>query len=225
MFEDDEIIDEPNPERLEAIHRAGRIFIDVCQMNPEAPQPTEEDVIQIINGILRRNGDLTDSLQYTIEWRAILGRREEASRQEAEAEAREEARRQAIADYKLPANRAETMSELRAGRTSASPAEFVPAREFTEAEKSAMSADTFRRDVLGHTSIEDRQTRSNAPTVKEELTRLILAGKIDNRAGVRKVWSLKFSQEELAAQEKRAREIAADKAERRKLEQEWRNKK
>jgi hypothetical protein len=66
--------------------------------------------------------------------------------------------------------------------------------------------------------------RSNAPTVKEELNRLILAGKIDNRAGIRRTKAIRFSQEELRAQEERERILAQDKAERRTLEENWRKK-
>jgi hypothetical protein len=89
---------------------------------------------------------------------------------------------------------------------------------------SAMSADDYRRLVLGNVSIDDRQMRTNGPTVKQERDRLILADRIVNRAGVRKVKSIKFSQEELRAQEERARIVAQDKAERRQLEENWRKK-
>jgi hypothetical protein len=217
--------EEPNPERIQAIQNACQIFADVCRCNPETAPQSDDDMSEIIEGILRRNGDLADSLAYTIEWRAIREKRREAARSETEREARDEDRRQTIADYKLPSNRAETIRELRAGHTAPSPAGFVPTREYTDAEMSAMSSDDYRRLVLGHLSIADRQGRGDGRTVREERNSLILADKVLNRAGISKTRSIKVSPEELAAREQRARAIAADRAERRKLEQEWRNKK
>lgn len=224
MIEEVHIEDEPNEERIEAIQRACSIFLDVCRMHPETAPRGEEDIDHVVNEILRQDRDLSDSVNYTLAWRAVRGRREEAARREAEAEAREQTRRQEIEDYKRPSNRAETMSELRAGHTSASPAPFVPAREYSQEEIDHMSADNYRRLVLGHVSIADRQGRGTGRSVQEERNSLILADKIMNRAGVRKTRSIKVSQEEVAAREQRAGAIAADQAERRRLEEQRRQK-
>ena len=225
MIEQNDIeFEEPTPERLEAIQHACNIFADVCRMAPHSAPQTEDDMSELTNEIVRRNLELTDSVSYTVAWHAVRNRREDTARREADLEAREETRQRQIEEYKTPANRADTIRELRAGHTASSPAGFVPTREYTDAEMSAMSADDYRRLVLGNVSIDDRQMRTNGLTVKQERDRLILADRIVNRAGVRKVKSIKFSQEELRAQEERARTVAQDKAERRQLEENWRKK-
>jgi hypothetical protein len=159
MIEDNQIQiedEEPNPERVEAIQHACQIFVDVSRFSPLAPRD-ENDLDEIVNGIVRRNGDLTDSLAYTLEWRAIRERRQEAARKEAELAAKEEAHQHELAEYKrpsshdLPALQAEMRSRLLA------PRHPVPPREYTDAQMSAMSGDEYRRLVLGDISIADRQ--------------------------------------------------------------------
>ncbi len=221
---DIQIEDDPNPERLDAIRHACQIFADVARYNPESAPRDENDMDEIVNGILSRNGDLTDSLAYTIEWRAIREKREEATRREAEQDAQQHARTNEIAEFKRPASRSDAIRGLRAEPTGPSPAEFVPRREYTEEEMENMSSDAYRRLVLGHVSIDDRQGRGNDGTVREQLNALILADKVLNRAVISKTRSIRVSPEELAAREQRARVIAADQAERRRLEQERRKK-
>ncbi len=106
------------------------------------------------------------------------------------------------------------------------PRQSAPAdlSHLSQAEFDAIPDAELRR-MLGTVRVEDRQGRGDGRTVKEVRDGLILAGKIDNRAGIRRTKAIRFAQEELRAQEERARAIAKDQAERRKLEQEWRNKK
>jgi hypothetical protein len=216
--------EEPNPERIEAIQRACSIFADVCRMSPDAAPLNDEDMSEIINELLTKDRDLTDSVNYTIAWRDIRAKRREAARLEDEHFANIEDRQRQRADYLAPSNRTETAEQLRAGIVSQSAAQFTPAREYSDAEIEEMSSEQYARLVLGRNSVEDRQEHSTRLSFKEARNELILAGKIINRAGVSKPRTVKFSPEELAAQEQRARAIAQGNAERRKLEQDWRKK-
>lgn len=174
---------------------------------------------------MRRNLDLTDSVSYTVAWHAVRKHREETARRETEREAREQTRQRQIEEFKrpsaddLPALRGEMKSRQPQSRQSAP----VDLSHLSQAEFDAMPDAELRR-MLGAVRVEDRQTRTNARTVKEERNALILADRVINRAGVRKVKSIKFAPEELAAREQRERLIAADKAERHKLEEERRRK-
>jgi hypothetical protein len=176
--------------------------------------------------IPHRNGDLTDSLAYTIEWRAIRERREAAARREAELETQEQGRRNEIKDFKRPStdDRSALLAEMRSRQPQPRSSAPVDLSHLSQAEFDAMPDAELRR-VLGAVRVEDRQGRGTRRTVREEREALILADKVLNRAGVRKVKSLKVAPEELAAREQRERVIAQDKAERHRLEQERRNKK
>ncbi|MGC2197483.1 MAG: hypothetical protein WA628_22610, partial [Terriglobales bacterium] len=227
MIEENDIeMEEPNPERLDAIQHASQIFADVSKFNLETAPRDDNDTADITNEILRRNLDLTDSVSYTVAWHAVRKQREEATRRESEFEAQQQARQREIEDYKRPSSedRPGLLEENRLRQQAPASKQFVPAREYTDAEISAMSSDQYRRLVLGGISIADRQGHGNGKTVKEERNALILADKIINRAGVRKTKSIKLSQEELKAREERARTLAADQAERRRLEENWRKK-
>jgi ribosomal protein L12E/L44/L45/RPP1/RPP2 len=160
MIEENEQIgdEEPNPERVEAIQHACQIFVDVSRFSPQLAPRDENDLDEIVNGIVSRNGDLTDALAYTLEWRAIRERRQEAARQEVELAAKEEAHQQELADYKRPSSHdlPALQAEMRL-RQPPTPKQFVSAHEYTDAEMSAMSSDEYRRLVLGGVSIDDRQ--------------------------------------------------------------------
>jgi hypothetical protein len=225
MIDENEIPieDEPNPERLAAMQRACGIFLDVARFNPETA-PTWEDVIEVINGILRQDGDLTDPVAYAVKWNGIRRQREEAARHEAELEEQQKARQREIDDFKRPASedRSALLAEMQSRQPQTRQSEPADLSHLSQAEFDAIPDVELRRMLGGEVRVEDRQTRTNARTVKEIRDGLILAGKIDNRAGVRQVRSIKFSQEELKAQEERARAIAHDKAERRRLEEQWR---
>jgi len=218
------IEDEPNPERLEAIQHACQIFADVSRFNPESAPRDDNDMDDIINQILRENRDLADSLSYTLAWRSVREKRQETARREAELEEQQKARQREIDDFKRPASedRSALLAEMHSRQPQTRQSEPVDLSHLSQAEFDAMPDAELRRMLGGGVRVEDRQTRTNARTVKEIRDGLILAGKIDNRAGVRQVRSIKFSQEELRAQEERARAIAHDKAERRRLEEQWR---
>jgi hypothetical protein len=216
--------EEPNPERIEAIRRACSIFADVCRMSPDAAPLNDEDMSEIVNELLTKNRDLTDSVNYTIAWRDIRAKRREAARLEDEHFAKIEDRQRQRDDYLAPSNRTETVKELRSGIVEQSSEQFTPAREYTPKEIDNMSSDDYARLVLGRKNVADRQEHVNRLPFKEARNELILAGKILNRAGISKPKSVKFSNEELSAQEQRSRAIERDKAERRKLEQDWRKK-
>jgi hypothetical protein len=216
---------EENPERIEAIQHACNIFADVCRMTPHSAPQNEDDMADLTNEIVRRNLELTDSVSYTVAWHAVRNRREDAARREAEAEAREEARQRDIDDFKRPSaeDRSALLVEMRSRQVQKPTSTPVDLSHLTQEEFDGLP-DTELRRALGGTSTRDRQMRTNARTVKEERNELILAGKILNRAGISKPKTVKFSPEELSAQEQRSRAIERDKAERRKLEQAWRKK-
>jgi len=86
------------------MQQACNIFAQVSRLVPQLAPRDENDMDEIVNGILRRNGDLTDSLAYTLEWRAIREKRQEAIQREVELEAREQAHQNEVADYKRPAS-------------------------------------------------------------------------------------------------------------------------
>jgi hypothetical protein len=225
MIEEIHVENEPNPERIEAIQNACSIFLDVCRMNPETAPRGEEDIDEVVNEILRQNRDLSDSINYTLAWREVRGRREEAARLEAECKAREEARQREIDEFKrpsaddLPGLRGEMQFRQPQARQTAP----VDLSHLSQAEFDSISDAELRR-MLGSVRVEDRQGRGNGLTVRQEREALILADRVINRAGVRKVKSIKVSPEELAAREQRARAIAADQAERRRLEEQRREK-
>jgi hypothetical protein len=216
---------EINPERLEAIQHACNIFADVSRFNPESAPRDENDTADITNEILRRNLDLADSVSYSVAWHAVRKRRDEAARREAELEAQHEARRQEIEDYKRPSSedRSAVLAEMKSRQHQPPQSAPVDLSHLSQAEFDSIPDAELRR-MLGSVRVEDRQGRGNGRTVKEERNALILADKVVNRAGVRKVKSIKVSPEELAAREERARAIAADQAERRRLEEQRRQK-
>jgi hypothetical protein len=215
---------EENPERIEAVRHAVNIFAQVTQMNPATAPRDDNDYDEIIEEIIRQDRDLADSVSYTVAWRAVREKRQEAARLEDEHFAKIEDRQRQRDDYLAPSNRVETMNELRSGIVEQSAAHFTPAREYTAEEIDNMSSDDYARLVLGRKNVADRQEHVNRLSFKEARNELILAGKILNRAGISKPKSVKFSPEELSAQEQRARAIERDKSERRKLENEWRRK-
>src|SRR5579864_7837073 len=148
MFEDEIYEDaEVNPQRIEAIRRACTIFADVCRMSPDAAPLNDEDMSEIINELLTKDRDLTDSVNYTIAWRDIRAKRREAARLEDEHFAKIEDRHRQRADYLAPSNRVETVNELRSGIVEQSAAQFTPAREYTDAEIEAMSSEQYARLV------------------------------------------------------------------------------
>jgi hypothetical protein len=214
-----------DPERLEAIQHACNIFADVSRFNPESAPRDENDTADITNEILRRNLDLADSVSYTVAWHAVRKNREEAARRETELEAQHETRRQEIEDYKRPSSedRSAVLAEMKSRQHQPLQSAPVDLSHLSQAEFDSIPDVELRR-MLGAVRVEDRQGRGNGRTVKEERNALILADKVVNRAGVRKVKSIKVSPEELAAREERAQAIAADQAERRRLEQERRKK-
>jgi ribosomal protein L12E/L44/L45/RPP1/RPP2 len=225
MIEEIHVEDEPNEERIKAIQRACSIFLDVARYNPESAPRGEQDIDEIVNEILRRNLDLADPVSYSIAWHAILEARRETTQREAEREAREEAHQREIDEFKRPS--ADDLPALRDEMKSRQPQSPSPApadlSHLSQAEFDAIPDVELRR-MFGAVRVEDRQGRGNGRTVKEERNALILADKVVNRAGVRRTKTIRFSQEELQAQEERARAIAKDKAERHRLEQEWRKK-
>jgi hypothetical protein len=228
MNEQDEI-DQYDPydpqiqDNIRAAQKAVSIFYDVCRMHPDSA-PRDEDLDDIMNELYAKNGDIYDSVAWQLAWQRVRAQRQETERRETERDAQQQARTKEIEEFKAPASRAEAMRDLRAGHTAPSPAEFVPTREYSEEEIDNMSSDAYRRLVLGHVSIDDRQGRGTGRTVREERNALILADKVLNRAGISKTRSIKVSPEELAAREQRDRAIAQDKAERRRLEEQWRKK-
>ena len=217
--------EEPNPERLEAIRNACQVFADVSRFNPESAPRNEDDMSEIIEGLLKRNRDLADSLEYTIEWRAIREKRQEFARRESEREKQEQARQEEIDDFKRPASedRSALLAEMKSRQPRSRPLVPVDLTHLSQAEFDSIPDAELRR-MLGAVRVEDRQGPGSGRTVKDERNALIREGKVLNRAGVRQVRSIKFSQEELRAQEERARVVAQDKAERRRLEEQWRKK-
>jgi hypothetical protein len=85
---------------------------------------------------------------------------------------------------------------------------FRPRKQFTDEEIEAMDSKTFAREVLGQEPPSDRQEQGTTQTtfLKPE------------RAGTRRVRTIKFSAEELAARDSREQVIAADKDERKRLQ-------
>jgi len=222
QFEDEEI----NPERIEAMQQACNIFAQVSRMVPQLAPRDENDMDEIVNGILGRNGDLTDSMSYTLEWRAIREKRQEASQREAELEAREQAHKNEVANYKRPSahDLPALQADMKSRQPQAQPRPVPDDLSHLTAEEFDNTPDSeLRRRMGADTRVEDRQTRFSRLSAAETLSALILEGKT-NRAGIRKVRSIKLSDEELMAREERSRILEQDKAERRKLEQAWRKK-
>jgi hypothetical protein len=85
---------------------------------------------------------------------------------------------------------------------------FRPRKQFTDEEIEAMDSKTFAREVLGQEPPSDRLQQGNSTTtyLKPE------------RAGARRVRTIKLSAEELAARDSREQVIAADKEERKRLQ-------
>lgn len=129
----------------------------------KSPPRDENDTQEIINRILGRNGDLADSLNYTLEWNALRRERKEAERREADLEAREQAHQNEVADFKrpashdLPALQAEMKSrQVHRSAPVAADLSHLTAEEFDN------TPDTeLRRALGGDVRVEDRQTRTS----------------------------------------------------------------
>jgi hypothetical protein len=85
---------------------------------------------------------------------------------------------------------------------------FRPRKQFTDEEIERMDSATYAREVLGQEPPSDRLEQGTTTTtyLKPE------------RAGTRRVRTIKFSPEELAARDSREQAIAADKDERKRLQ-------
>lgn len=153
----DEQVDLNDPELQENIEAARQAFTTFTQVARMAGlSPREEDVDDILTELYAKDGDIYDSLAWNFAWQRVRNQRKESARLDAELEAQEQARHREREDYLAPSNRAETLRDLQPGQAP-SPAGFVPAREYTDAEMSAMSSDDYRRLVLGSFTTEDRQ--------------------------------------------------------------------
>jgi len=229
MFElNEEQVDLNDPEvqeNIEAAREAFATFARVAQMANISPR--EEDVNDILNELYAKNGDIYDPVDWNFAWQRERGRRKEAERREAELVAKEEARRQEIELYKRPSSE-DLPGLLEKNRQRLPQAQPRPAPDdlshLSAEEFDNLPDDELRRRLGADVRVEDRQTRTSGLSATEIRNNMILAGAIVNQAGIRKVKSVKLSQEELTAREERARIIAQDKAERRKLEQAWRKK-
>lgn len=226
MIDAENEIDQNDPQiqdNIRAAQNAVAIFCDVCRMHPESA-PREEDLEDILNELYAKDGDIYDSVAWQLAWQRVRAQRRETARREVEREAQEQARRQEIEDYKRPSSDdlLALRGEMKSRQPRICPAVPVDLSHLSQDEFDATPDAELRRMLGADVRIEDRQSRGTGATVTEDLNALILAGKVINRAGVRKVKSIKFSQEELKAQEERARILAQGKAERRRLEQERR---
>jgi len=139
-------------------------------------------------------------------------RRKARERDEAEQRAREAAEREAQRqaereEYLRPADRGELARQLQ--QNQATPSGYThPVREYTDAEIDAMSSDDMRRLGIVACPLRVEERQGNSGTVLRP-----------ERTGERRDRKIKFSQEELAAQEYRKRVIAQDQSERRKVKQ------
>ena len=161
----DELIEQElieQDELIEAARGAFRLFAEIATMAGNRPE--ESDVTEIADEIEDRGLDPTDSLSYTLAWRGVRARRQE----QEERRARYSHYKQ---EYLSPSDeaRSEVIAEFREHRVPASKTPFTPEREYSAEELDQMSADEYRRKVLGEFRPVDRQDESTLTEVPERL--------------------------------------------------------
>jgi len=193
---------------IEQMRAACWMFLGIARDVPR----TTEIIESLVNEVIDLKMNVWDNMSYNFAWQS-LQRKEQAQkeleRQAAEERAREaerEAQRKADReDYMRPADRGELARQLQQNHLTQN-APVPPTHQFTDAELDAMSSEDYRRLVLRDIRVGDRQG-TDGQVFRPE------------RTGERRERKIKFSPEELAAQECRKQEIAKDVAERRKVKQ------